>query len=176
MSTLKEKTDETAEAVGKNLGDAFADLGSALAKGDDAGKAFLKSLLSSVGDLIIGFGTLAEAQAWATWPVVDFVKAIKGIALAIAGGAIKGYATTLAEGGVVMPKAGGTNALIAEAGQAEAVIPLDRLDRMLETAGSGSSGGGMSHIVVNLDSRALLDTIFEATRNRTVLIDGGAVV
>jgi hypothetical protein len=33
----------------------------------------------------------------------------------------------LAEGGIVMPTPGGTNALIAEAGKPEAVIPLDRL-------------------------------------------------
>jgi DNA-binding winged helix-turn-helix (wHTH) protein len=33
----------------------------------------------------------------------------------------------LADGGIVMPTPGGTNALIAEAGKPEAVIPLDRL-------------------------------------------------
>jgi len=41
----------------------------------------------------------------------------------------------LAEGGIVMPQPGGVLANIAEAGQAEAVIPLDRLDRY--TSGNG---------------------------------------
>jgi hypothetical protein len=34
----------------------------------------------------------------------------------------------------------------------------------------------MTHLVVNLDSRPLLDKIFDATKNRTVLISQGAVV
>lgn len=37
------------------------------------------------------------------------------------------YIQPLAKGGIVMPRPGGTLAQIAEAGQAEAVIPLDRL-------------------------------------------------
>jgi hypothetical protein len=51
----------------------------------------------------------------------------------------------LAAGGVVMPKPGGTLATIGEAGQAEAVIPLDRLDRMM----NGSGGGATYNVVVN---------------------------
>jgi hypothetical protein len=43
----------------------------------------------------------------------------------------------LAAGGVVMPRPGGTLATIGEAGQAEAVIPLDRLGSMM-----GGKGGG----------------------------------
>lgn len=77
---------------------------------------------------------------------------------------------SFAEGGVVQPSPGGTLATVAEAGVAEAIIPLDRLDNML------SQGGGTTHLVVNLDSRPLLDKIFDATRNGTVLIDAGAVV
>ena len=91
-----------------------------------------------------------------------------------AGGALK--AVKLADGGIVQPQNGGVSAMIAEAGQAEAVIPLDRLDSMLARAGSVGSDGGMMNLVVNLDSRPLLDKIFEATRNRTVLISSGAVV
>jgi hypothetical protein len=75
-----------------------------------------------------------------------------------------------------MPQPGGTRALIAEAGQAEAVIPLDKLDRMLATQGGASGTDSMTHLVVNLDSRPLLDKIFDATKNRTVLISQGAVV
>lgn len=43
----------------------------------------------------------------------------------------------LATGGIVMPRPGGTLATIGEAGQAEAVIPLDRLGSMM-----GGKGGG----------------------------------
>jgi hypothetical protein len=42
----------------------------------------------------------------------------------------------LAEGGIVMPRPGGVLANIAEAGQAEAVIPLDRLGSMTSKAGN----------------------------------------
>jgi phage-related protein len=44
-----------------------------------------------------------------------------------------------AEGGIVMPRAGGTMGVIGEAGQAEAVIPLDRLESMMSGNGVGSS-------------------------------------
>lgn len=81
---------------------------------------------------------------------------------------------TFAAGGVVMPQPGGVQALVAEAGVPEAIIPLDRFDEMLNNL--DASSGGMTHLVVNLDSRPLLDKIFEATRNRTVLISAGAVV
>lgn len=69
----------------------------------------------------------------------------------------------LAEGGIVMPRAGGTLATIGEGGQAEAVIPLDRLDRMM-----GGRGGGGSTYVVNVNGglstsadigRAVVDAI-----------------
>ncbi|WP_240509010.1 hypothetical protein [Streptomyces agglomeratus] len=47
----------------------------------------------------------------------------------------------LAKGGVVQPRNGGTLALIGEAGESEAVIPLSKLDRML-----GSGGGNRAQI------------------------------
>ena len=52
----------------------------------------------------------------------------------------------LAEGGIVLPRPGGTMATIGEAGSAEAVIPLDRLDRMM---GGGKGGGATYNVVVN---------------------------
>lgn len=75
----------------------------------------------------------------------------------------------LATGGIVMPQEGGTLAQIAEAGQPEVVFPLDKLEQFM-----GSMGN--THLVVNLDSRPILDTIFPATRDGTVLIDARAVV
>jgi len=45
--------------------------------------------------------------------------------------------TKLAEGGVVEPQAGGTDATIGEGGKPEAVIPLDKLDGMMKSKDSG---------------------------------------
>lgn len=51
----------------------------------------------------------------------------------------------LASGGVVMPRSGGVPALLAEAGEAEAVLPLSKLDRLLKAAASrGQAYAGMS--------------------------------
>ncbi|MEU8758096.1 phage tail protein [Streptomyces sp. NPDC048659] len=62
----------------------------------------------------------------------------------------------LATGGVVMPRAGGVPAIIAEAGEAEAVLPLSKLDRLLALTArrarmsaqtqSGRGGGVGLHI------------------------------
>lgn len=63
--------------------------------------------------------------------------------LAIAAGAAQAARVSgvaLAEGGIVMPRPGGTQATIGEAGQAEAVIPLDR-------AGEFGLGGGGTTII-----------------------------
>ena len=44
----------------------------------------------------------------------------------------------LATGGIVLPRPGGTMATIGEGGQAEAVIPLDRLGKMMGNGGGGA--------------------------------------
>jgi hypothetical protein len=162
--------------VSGGLVSAFEAFGESMVQEGNWVKAFFKSLINSVGEAVIAFAGLVEAQGWATFPIVDWLKVGEGIALAVTGGVIKASATALADGGVVMPQPGGTRALIAEAGQAEAVIPLDKLDRMLATQGGASGTDSMTHLVVNLDSRPLLDKIFDATKNRTVLISQGAVV
>jgi TP901 family phage tail tape measure protein len=53
------------------------------------------------------------------------------------------YVPGMADGGIVLPTPGGTLAIIGEAGQSEAVIPLDRLDAMM------GRGGGNISITVN---------------------------
>ncbi|MDX2293898.1 MULTISPECIES: phage tail protein [Streptomyces] len=51
----------------------------------------------------------------------------------------------LATGGVVMPRTGGVPAILAEAGEAEAVLPLSKLDRLLTlTARRARQAGGPS--------------------------------
>ncbi|MFD9408557.1 phage tail protein [Streptomyces sp. NPDC059989] len=61
----------------------------------------------------------------------------------------------LATGGVVMPRSGGVPAILAEAGEAEAVLPLSKLDRLLArtaararmtSAAPGSGDGSALHI------------------------------
>ncbi|MFD3327586.1 phage tail protein [Streptomyces sp. NPDC058701] len=61
----------------------------------------------------------------------------------------------LATGGVVMPRSGGVPAILAEAGEAEAVLPLSKLDRLLTrtaararmtSAARGSGEGSALHI------------------------------
>jgi hypothetical protein len=67
-----------------------------------------------------------------------------GVAAAMAAQTANVLGVPLAEGGIVLPRAGGTQATIGEAGQAEAVIPLDRM------AEFGMGGGGSNiTIVVN---------------------------
>jgi hypothetical protein len=53
----------------------------------------------------------------------------------------------LAEGGIVEPKAGGTDAIIGEGGKTEAVIPLDKLNSMLQP----KDEGGKTEAVIPLD-------------------------
>jgi hypothetical protein len=74
-----------------------------------------------------------------------------GIAIALgtiaAMGAAVGAAraTNMAQGGIVKPKAGGTIARIGEAGQPEAVIPLNKARQM----GFGGGGGAPQPIIIN---------------------------
>ena len=74
-----------------------------------------------------------------------------GIAIALgtiaAMGAAVGAAraTNMAQGGIVKPKAGGTIARIGEAGQPEAVIPLNKAKQM----GFGGGGGAPQPIIIN---------------------------
>ncbi|MFI6979844.1 hypothetical protein ACIBSV_14790 [Embleya sp. NPDC050154] len=49
----------------------------------------------------------------------------------------------MAKGGIVRPRSGGTAAILGEAGEAEAVIPLSKLDKYL---GTGANAGGGFHI------------------------------
>jgi hypothetical protein len=87
------------------------------------------------------------AQAWGLGPILGPPMA----ALVAAGGYVqiqKIRSTNLAEGGVIMPKVGGTLANIGEAGKPEAVIPLD------EAEGAGIGLG--NNIVVNINAGTMV--------------------
>lgn len=75
-------------------------------------------------------------------PPFNFAAAgLVGAAMAAQAANIAGV--PLAEGGIVLPRPGGTQATIGEAGQAEAVIPLDRMSEF------GMGGGGASVTIVS---------------------------
>lgn len=82
----------------------------------------------------------------------------------------------MATGGIVTPSPGGTLAQVAEAGQPEVIFPLDRLEEFLSARGGDTLDEGTVHLVVNMDSKPILDQIFPATRNGTVLIAARAVI
>jgi hypothetical protein len=171
----------------------FEEIGESLVEGTFQWKNLATVAVNSIGNIVSALGDqLAAESAAALIKAIAALASIVNAGLApgyfaqsavLAGGAAAAWTSAaalktakFAEGGVVNPVPGGVQATVAEAGMAEAIIPLDRLDRMLENAGSVGGGGDMTRLIVNLDSRPLLDKIFTATRNRTVLIDSGAVV
>jgi hypothetical protein len=171
----------------------FEEIGESLVEGTFQWKNLATVAVNSIGNIVSALGDqLAAESAAALIKAIAALASIVNAGLApgyfaqsavLAGGAAAAWTSAaalktakFAEGGVVQPVPGGVQATVAEAGMAEAIIPLDRLDRMLENAGSVGAGGDMTRLIVNLDSRPLLDKIFSATRNRTVLIDSGAVV
>lgn len=116
------------------------------------------------GIIITGLSILAETfqfLADVITRVVDAIKAFNRTPIAPKGGlggmgggmsSVSGfdinrgsttYVPGMANGGIVLPTPGGTLAIIGEAGQSEAVIPLDRLDSMM------GRGGGNISITVN---------------------------
>jgi len=120
---------------------------------------FLLDLTSGI--IITGLNVLAaalEAVANVFQRVIDVIKAFNRTSVApktLPGGGMTSvsgfeinrgtqtYVPGFAEGGIVLPTPGGTLAIIGEAGQSEAVIPLDRLDAMM------GRGGGNISITVN---------------------------
>jgi TP901 family phage tail tape measure protein len=120
---------------------------------------FLLDLTSGI--IITGLNVLAaalEVVANVFQRVIDVINAFNRTSIApksLPGGGMssvsgfqinKGtqtYVPGMADGGIVLPTPGGTLAIIGEAGQSEAVIPLDRLDAMM------GRGGGNISITVN---------------------------
>lgn len=86
---------------------------------------------------------VAISRALSAFPPPFNFAAAGLVGAAMAGQAARVAGIPLAEGGVVMPRAGGVQATIAEAGQPEVVIPLDRAQEF----GLGGGGGGLTIIV-----------------------------
>ena len=83
---------------------------------------------------------IGKALAAAPPPINFALAGAVGAAMAAQAAKISGI--QLAEGGIVQPRPGGVQATIAEAGEAEAVIPLSKMEGMF-------GGGGNITIVVN---------------------------
>lgn len=91
-----------------------------------------KGVLNGVIDLINGFlGSLNE--------VGNFVSDVTGGAISFEIGKIP----HLADGATVLPRRGGTLAVLAEAGRAESVVDTGLLNRALEQGINGSGGSGV---------------------------------
>lgn len=86
---------------------------------------------------------VAVARALSAFPPPFNFAAAGAVGAAMAAQAAKVAGIPLAEGGIVMPRPGGTQAVIGEAGSAEAVIPLDKFPNLL------NGGGSSINITVN---------------------------
>lgn len=91
---------------------------------------------------------VAIGRALAAFPPPFNFAAAAAVGAAMAVQASNVAGVQLAEGGIVLPRPGGTQATIGEAGQAEAVIPLDR-------ASEFGLGGGGGSIIINVQGGLL---------------------
>ena len=117
---------------------------------------FFTALFASIGNIAKGAlnGVLGFIEGYINYIISGINKLIGLINTVLSAGAVIGVdleigkipsvkIPRLAEGGIVMPRPGGVLANIAEAGQAEAVIPLDRLGQF------GQRSGPVYNITVN---------------------------
>lgn len=83
-----------------------------------------------------------------------------------------------ANGAIAMPTSGGQIVRVAEAGVPEVISPLDKLGDVLNQymGSSGSRNEVPIQLVVNIDDKPILDKIFQATRDKRVLISNKAIV
>jgi len=119
---------EIFEALGKSIVKALLNA-MALVMEQKAAEALIEAGAANLNPLtaLAAPGFLAQAAAYAT-----------------GAGGIRAVAASLAEGGIVTPTAGGRIVQVAEAGEAEAVIPLSKLAKMM------GGGGGIGAVHINL--------------------------
>jgi hypothetical protein len=135
----------------------ITDLGVGLSK-------FLDDFAKSLGGFSGAFKGIIDAILAALFPVETGLQRIWQLMQLITGQKItvpnftpSGYANPafrniprMAEGGIVMPSLGGSIVNVAEAGQAEAIIPLDRLGKM---GGGTTNNYNISVSAMNADAR-----------------------
>ncbi|CAB4170050.1 hypothetical protein UFOVP903_49 [uncultured Caudovirales phage] len=123
----------------KNRGDTFAKIATL----QNSNNSFLAAAGKAAAITQIAIETpVAIAKALSAFPPPFSFIAAGAVGVAMAAQAANIAGVQLAEGGVVMPRPGGTQATIGEAGQAEAVIPLDRFKDF------GLGGGGGANVTI----------------------------
>jgi hypothetical protein len=115
---------EVVKEIWKRLAD--ADILTKIINPIESAKGAFEGLARSISQVIDWWNQLWGLQSSKPVGRVNF-KTIDG------NGGVK-----LAAGGIVLPRPGGTMATIGEGGQAEAVIPLDRLGKMMGNGGGGA--------------------------------------
>lgn len=121
--------------------------------------SFISSSISNIGATVSSvFGSIGGIITGAFSGVVDYVSGVFGTITDLINGVIDGINTVssaarsiginvgsigrvpkLAEGGTVLPKPGGTLAILAEAGKPESVVDTGKLNQLLDSANSKSS-------------------------------------
>ncbi|MBZ4320617.1 hypothetical protein [Streptomyces huiliensis] len=115
-------------------------------KGDFSGgfRSLGKALLTTLGgiaDLIrAGFHLVAGVVAAPINALTGFINMIIDVLNKIPFVDLP-HIPQLAQGGVVAPRSGGVPVLLAEAGEAEAVLPLSKLDRLLTATAEAARAG-----------------------------------
>lgn len=152
------------------------------------GKVF-QSWGAAIGGFFDGIGNaIRGAVNWAIDAVNNMIRGINKFKIDVPswvpfiGGNSYGfnipYIPRLAEGATVLPKAGGTLAILAEAGKAESVVDAGLPNKVLEAAVAAIEEGGGSGDGVNLGSgntfgytvEELLDEIEKRTKRKRALV------
>lgn len=152
----------------------MAQIGGAILAGEatfkDMGMFILSqfaTLLSQLGEMFIKYGMALQGFKMATITMNPMLAIAAGVALIGAGSAIHAKMNSMAEGGIPAMAEGGivtgpTLALIGEGRESEAVIPLSKLNAMMD-------GGGSNRVEVvgKISGADILLSNERASRNRT---------
>ncbi|MFE7572424.1 hypothetical protein ACFU76_36720 [Streptomyces sp. NPDC057539] len=161
--------DKIGKLVMRGLRSAFSGIRDAAS----AAGRFLGPLLKDIGNMMLfptrmvvsGLNVLIGAMNRIKFSVPDWVPVIGGKRFGFNIPQIP--VPRLAEGGIVQPRSGGTLALVAEAGEPEAVIPLSKLGGMV---GSGPELRRLAAAVEKLADRPVLVKVDSQTIARAVFM------
>jgi len=128
------------KVIGPIIGGVFQTMGDVIGGAVSIAVTILKGMINFIIDLINaligGLNMMADGVRFITFGAVDVhINPIP----------------KLAKGGVVMPSPGGSLVNVAEAGQPEAIIPLDQMGSVM---GGGGGGGAMYNITINAGAGA----------------------
>lgn len=92
--------------------------------------------------------TIATHLAMLNFPGAAFAAsqlAVPAATVAVGVGSINALSPKLADGGIVLPKTGGTNVIMAEAGEPELALPASKVKAFLDVAGVGGGNGNITN-------------------------------